>query len=98
MTDNKTQKTNRGALFPNQSKTKPNHPDFTGRINIEGKELNIAAWKNPWAKNNSEYLSIIISEIQQNNNMNNTQNNTNQNNSKSITQEEKDILSITDGF
>lgn len=39
--------TNRGVLFSNRDKEQPNHPDFKGNINIDGKEY----WLSCWTKN-----------------------------------------------
>jgi uncharacterized protein (DUF736 family) len=38
--------TNKGSLFDNDKKEKETHPDFTGTINVEGKEY----WLNGWKK------------------------------------------------
>lgn len=38
--------TNRGAVWRNEYKKSDNHPDLSGRINIEGKEY----WLNGWTK------------------------------------------------
>ena len=37
--------TNRGAIFKNDKKETEKHPDFTGSLNVEGKEYWISAWK-----------------------------------------------------
>jgi len=37
--------TNRGSIWKNDKKTTENHPDFTGSINVEGKEFWVSAWK-----------------------------------------------------
>lgn len=37
--------TNRGAIFKNEKKETPNHPDFTGAINVDGVEYWVSAWK-----------------------------------------------------
>jgi len=53
--------TNRGALFKNKRKTKPNHPDLTGRINIKG----VDHWFSGWTKKSQagdNYISINIGE------------------------------------
>ena len=37
--------TNRGSIWKNDKKTTENHPDFTGSINVEGKEFWVSGWK-----------------------------------------------------
>lgn len=37
--------TNRGAFFKNDKKETEKHPDFTGSLNVEGKEYWISGWK-----------------------------------------------------
>ena len=37
--------TNRGAMWNNERKQSENHPDFSGSINIEGKEYWISGWR-----------------------------------------------------
>ena len=36
--------TNTGVLFKNDRKEKPNHPDYTGSINADGREYYLSAW------------------------------------------------------
>ena len=36
--------TNRGVLFKNDRKETDNHPDYTGRIDIDGTEYFLSAW------------------------------------------------------
>lgn len=53
--------TNRGALFKNKRKTKPNHPDLTGRINIEG----VDHWFSGWTKKSQageNYISVSLGD------------------------------------
>lgn len=38
-------KTNRGAIWGNARKEQESHPDFTGSMNIDGKEYWVNAWK-----------------------------------------------------
>ena len=54
-------KPNSGALFTNKSKKEDKHPDYTGNINVEGKELQIAGWKKV-SKNGTTFLSLSVSE------------------------------------
>ena len=37
--------TNRGQIWKNDKKEKPNQPDFTGSLNVEGVEYWVSAWK-----------------------------------------------------
>ena len=56
-----------GALFRNDKKTKDNHPDFQGALNLDnqsdGEKLRLSAWKKVGEKA-GEYLSIAIQEFQ----------------------------------
>jgi hypothetical protein len=36
--------TNRGSIWTSDKKTTDKHPDFTGNLNVEGKEYWINAW------------------------------------------------------
>jgi uncharacterized protein (DUF736 family) len=53
--------TNTGVLFVQKKKKTPKHPDFTGNLDVEGKPYRIAGWKR-MSRNNSEYISIALSE------------------------------------
>lgn len=44
MSDKQYDNTNRGVMFRNDRKTKPNQPSHTGSINIEGEEYWLSAW------------------------------------------------------
>lgn len=37
--------TNRGALWGNKNRKSDKHPEFTGKINVEGKDYWISGWK-----------------------------------------------------
>ena len=37
--------TNRGQIWKNDRKDTDSHPDFTGWLNVEGKEYWVSAWK-----------------------------------------------------
>lgn len=37
--------TNRGSIWKNDKKETEKHPDFTGSVNVEGKEYWLSAWK-----------------------------------------------------
>lgn len=53
--------TNRGALFKNNDKESDKHPDYKGSINVDGKELQIAAWLKESQKG-VKYMSLSVSE------------------------------------
>ncbi len=36
--------TNRGVLFKNNRREKDTHPEYTGTINVDGKEFYLSAW------------------------------------------------------
>ena len=55
--------TNRGAIFINQRKEKENQPDLNGKINIEGTEYRISAWKQDSSKV-GKYISLAASRIE----------------------------------
>ncbi len=38
-------KTNRGAIWRNEKKERDSHPDFTGKLNVDGVEYWVSAWK-----------------------------------------------------
>jgi len=52
--------TNRGVLFTNKKKNEK-QPDFTGQINIEGKEWEISGWKKTSSKG-TEFTSLSVRE------------------------------------
>lgn len=52
--------TNRGALFVNDRKTTPNHPDYKGSINSDGVEYWASAWIKTPAAGGAKFLSISL--------------------------------------
>ena len=48
-----------GSLFFNSGKTKENHPDYTGRVQLDGRLYRIAGWKRS-TKAGAGYLSLRI--------------------------------------
>ena len=58
MSDNKI---NTGAIFKNKNKTAPNHPDYRGVVNVDGKEKELALWLKE-SKSGIKYFSVSVSE------------------------------------
>lgn len=54
--------TNRGVLFKNDKKGNEKAPDYTGKLNVDGKEMRLAAWLREGAK--GKFMSISVSEFQ----------------------------------
>jgi len=51
--------TNRGALFKNKRKETDNHPDYTGSVNVAGREHWLSAWIKK-DKNDQVYMSLSV--------------------------------------
>ena len=53
--------TNRGSIWGNDRKETDKHPDFTGSLNVEGKEYWVSAWKRkPDANPKAPALSFSV--------------------------------------
>jgi uncharacterized protein (DUF736 family) len=55
--------TNKGVLFQNSDKKTDKHPDYTGKLNVNGVEFRLAGWKR-LSKNGKPFLSLAVSEPQ----------------------------------
>ena len=53
-------KLNTGAIFKNTNKKADNHPDYNGKVNVNGKEMEVALWVKQ-GKNGS-FFSASFSE------------------------------------
>ena len=54
-------KPNSGAIFKNDKKTSANQPDYRGKVNVNGKEMEIALWVKESSKG-LKYFSCSFSE------------------------------------
>lgn len=53
-------KNNSGTLFTNSRKSKETHPDYTGKVKVNGKDMEISAWLKEGK--NGKYLSLSFKE------------------------------------
>jgi len=59
MTDQTYDNTNQGALFRNDRRESERHPEYTGSINVEGKEFYLSAWVKE-SKAGRKYFSLSV--------------------------------------
>ena len=53
--------TNRGSIWKNEKKETDKHPDFTGSLNVDGKDYWVSAWKRrPDASERAPALSFSV--------------------------------------
>lgn len=62
MSDKQYDNTNRGALFKNNRKEQPNHPDYNGTINVGGVDYWLNAWVKEGKKDGRKYFSLSVKE------------------------------------
>lgn len=53
---------NSGVLFVNNDKKTEKSPDYSGTINIEGKDYKLVGWKRD-SKNGKKFLSLVIDDF-----------------------------------
>jgi hypothetical protein len=55
----------RGALFKNDQKEKPSHPDYKGDITIKGRKFWISAWLKTSEKTGKKFMSLALREAEE---------------------------------
>lgn len=50
--------TNTGVLFKNKKKETEKHPDYTGSINIDGKEYFLGGWKKSMNSSGEAFITL----------------------------------------
>jgi uncharacterized protein (DUF736 family) len=53
--------TNRGALFKNDRKDSEKHPDYTGKLNVDGTDRYFAAWIKK-SKSGNAFMSLSLGD------------------------------------
>lgn len=53
--------TNSGAIFKNEKKAE-NHPDYRGKINVDGTDKDIALWLKTSKDGKTKFFSVKITE------------------------------------
>lgn len=54
--------TNRGVLFKNDQKEQESHPDYTGKIDVGGKEFYLSAWIKT-SKKGQKFMSLSVKPV-----------------------------------
>jgi uncharacterized protein (DUF736 family) len=52
--------TNRGTLYRNENKKEENHPDYSGSLNVSGKEFWLSGWVKESKKDGKKFFSLSI--------------------------------------
>ncbi len=55
------EKQNKGAIFKNENKTNEKHPDYRGKINWGGTDIEVSMWVNK-SKEGKSYFSVSLQE------------------------------------
>ncbi len=53
-------KTNTGALFPNDKGANPKRPDYSGNLDVNGRQLRISGWWRESRKDGARFLSLRV--------------------------------------
>ena len=58
--------TNRGAIWDNAANKRPDRkdPDFSGKVNVDGKDFQISMWKNEKPGDNQPAYDISVKPAQ----------------------------------
>lgn len=56
--------TNRGALFKNEQKDSDKHPDYKGKVNVNGVDFWLSAWVKT-AESGRRYMSLSVQPKEQ---------------------------------
>lgn len=62
MADGQYDNTNRGVLFKNEKDGNEKRPDYTGKINIEGKDFWLSAWLQKSKDGSKTFMSLSVTD------------------------------------
>lgn len=54
-----------GALFKNDRKEKPSHPDYKGDVTINGRKFWLSGWIKTSEKNGQKFMSLAFREAEE---------------------------------
>lgn len=54
---------NRGIMSKNDRKEKDTHPDYNGKINVEGKDYYLNAWVKERKDGSGKFFSLSVKEV-----------------------------------
>lgn len=52
----------RGVLFPNTDKKSDRHPDFSGRVQVNGDDYRMAGWKRTANSTGKPFISLTLTK------------------------------------
>lgn len=52
--------TNRGSLYRNENKQEDKHPDYSGSINVSGKDYWLSGWLKESKKDGKKFFSLSV--------------------------------------
>lgn len=55
--------TNKGSYFPNENKKSDKHPDFSGKVNVEGVEYYVSGWAKTAKNSGKKFHSLSVKRV-----------------------------------
>jgi hypothetical protein len=59
--------TNRGTLYRNENKQEEKHPDYSGSINVGGKDYWLSGWVKESKKDGKKFFSLSVKQKEKQN-------------------------------
>ncbi len=67
MTNQEYSNVNRGALYRNENKQADNHPDYSGSLNVGGKDYWLSGWVKESKKDGKKFFSLSVKQKEKQN-------------------------------